>query len=61
MKDTVTMSMVNPDGIKIIKEVPMELYSNYLAIGWKVEKEPKSQKENKSLNSDTKVSKYENI
>lgn len=61
MKDTVTMSMTNVDGIKIIKEVPQELYSNYLAIGWKVEKETKSQKENKSLNSDTKVSKYENI
>lgn len=41
MNDTVKMKKKNIDGIEIIKDIPNELYSNYIAIGWEKVKETK--------------------
>ena len=43
----IKMETLNNDGIKIIKDIPVELYSNYLAIGWEVSKE--TSKESKPI------------
>ena len=44
MNETIKMKMKNLEGKEIVKDVPKELYSNYLSIGWvefKPEKETK--------------------
>lgn len=39
MSETIKMSKINVEGKKIVKNIPKDLYSNYLNIGWKVETE----------------------
>ena len=46
MNETVKMKLKNSEGKEIVKDVPKELYSNYLSIGWT---EVKPEKENKPL------------
>lgn len=46
MNETVKMKLKNSEGKEIVKDVPKELYSNYLSIGWE---EVKPEKENKPL------------
>ena len=41
MEESIKVKKKNEDGIEIIKEVPSELYSNYIALGWTVVKEEK--------------------
>ena len=45
--DYIKVEKNNIDGVKIIKEIPKELLSNYIAIGWKVVKE--TSKESKPI------------
>ena len=46
MNETIKMKIKNSEGKEIRKDVPGELYSNYLSIGWT---EVKPEKENKPL------------
>lgn len=39
MLETIKMSTINVEGKKIVKNIPKDLYSNYLNMGWKVENE----------------------
>lgn len=39
MSETIKMSTINVEGKKIVKNIPKDLYSNYLNMGWKVETE----------------------
>jgi len=36
---TLKVSIINEDGQKIVKEVPENLYSQYINMGWKPESE----------------------
>lgn len=36
MNNDIKMKKKNEDGVEIVKEVPAELYSNYLSMGWEV-------------------------
>ena len=46
MNEIIKMKIKGTDGKEIIKDVPKELYSNYLSIGWE---EFKPEKETKPL------------
>lgn len=55
-KETVKMKILNVDGVEIIKDVPAELYSNYVAIGWeKVEDKKDKTSFVKSIKSNKEV------
>lgn len=41
MENTIKMKIKNEDGVEIVKDVPANLYSNYLNIGWEVVKQEK--------------------
>ena len=41
MQESIKVKKKNEDGIEIIKDIPAELYSNYIALGWTVVKEEK--------------------
>lgn len=57
--ETIKMKSINVDGVEIIKDVPAELYSNYIAIGWeKVEnKVDEVKKEKPSIARTIKIDK----
>lgn len=45
--DYIKVEKNNIDGVKIIKDIPKDLLSNYIAIGWKIVKE--TSKESKPI------------
>lgn len=50
--NTIKMEIINIDGKKITKNIPIELVSDYMAIGWKkVEEEVKKEKSEFSFSS----------
>lgn len=50
--NTVKMQIINKDGKKIIKDIPNELVSDYITIGWKtIEEKIEETKESLSFTS----------
>lgn len=49
MEETIKMKTKNIEGKEIIKDVPKELYSNYVSIGWEEVNDKTSKESNKTL------------